>query len=176
MQHIPQRSMDSNYLVSNDDLSVMDLPRNMTQVPAMSRYSKGQQSSKTPVLIPPLKYIVYNNPQVVYDFLISKNYNVDNRIPSVYQFAKVYVREHGEPGILEIVKIAHPDLSIIKDALGFKSKESSFDGESPKPAVEKAVETPKDETPKDGFKVNTKTIVIILAIVVFFLLINRASK
>jgi hypothetical protein len=173
MQYAPQRSNNqSNYLVSNDDLSVMDLPRNMTQVPSMSR-SSGQPS--TPLLIPPLKYIVYNNPQVVYDFLISKGYLVDNKIPSTYQFAKVYVREHGEPGILEIVKVAHPDLDIIKKALGLdKNKESSFDGVAP---VEKAIkEEAKEVVAPKEFKISTQTIVIILVIVVFFLLITRASK
>lgn len=175
MQYAPERS-NSNYLVTNDDLSVMDLPRNMTQVPSMSGYSsKGQSSSKTPLLIPPLKYIVYNNPQVVYDFLISKGYNVDNKIPSVYQFSKIYVRENGEPGILEIVKVAHPDLDIIKKALGLdKTKDSSFDGSTP---VEKTIKDESKEVvaPKE-FKISTQTIVIILVIVVFFLLITRASK
>lgn len=178
MQHIPQRSMEnSNYLVTNDDLSVMDLPRNMTQVPNMSSYSsKGQKSSSTPLLIPPLKYIVYNNPQVVYDFLISKGYNVDNRIPSAYQFAKIYVRENGEQGILDIVRVAHPDMDIIKKALGLDKKESSFDGGSQetKPAAKE--EAPKEPVKSNEFNISTKTIIIILVIVVFFLLINRASK
>lgn len=181
MQYIPDNSQ-SNYLVSNDDLSVMDLPKNMGPAVPVSNY-KSDSNRKTPLLVPPLKYIVYNNPQVVYDFLVNKGYNVDNNIPSTYQFAKIYVRDQGEPAILELVKEAHPDLAIMKKALGLDKKESSFFGET-KP-VEKKTETPPPAQPEvkketdglgGGIKLNTQTVIIALIIIVFFLLINRTNK
>lgn len=182
MQYVPNNS-ESKYLVSNDDLSVMDLPRNMKPGIPMSR--NRVKTNKIPALIPPLKYIVYNNPQRVYDFLISKNYNVDNNIPSTYQFAKVYVRENGEPAILEIVKECHPDKELMLKAMNL-NKESSFDGENQVknkeiPKVEKIIEDqPKKEVAKEennsGIKLNTQTVIIALIIVVFFLLINRANR
>ena len=184
MQYIPDNSQ-SNYLVSNDDLGVMDLPRNMGPAP-VSNY-KSDSNRKTPLLVPPLKYIVYNNPQVVYDFLINKGYNVDNNIPSTYQFAKIYVREQGEPAIVELVKEAHPDLAIIKKALGLDKKDSSFFGESNSSSssnyktsdtpAQPVVEVKKEaESSGGGIKLNTQTVIIALIIVVFFLLINRSNK
>jgi hypothetical protein len=184
MQYVPNNS-ESKYLVSNDDLSVMDLPRNMKPGIPMSR--NRVKTNKIPALIPPLKYIVYNNPQRVYDFLISKNYNVDNNIPSTYQFAKVYVRENGEPAILEIVKECHPDKELMLKAMNL-NKESSFNGETKENETQRVpVQEIKKEETKDkkeiakedngsGIKLNTQTVIIALIIVVFFLLINRANK
>lgn len=189
MQFFPDNSQ-SNYLVSNDELSVTDLPRNMGPAVPVSNY-KSDSSRQTPLLVPPLKYIVYNNPQVVYDFLINKGYNVENNIPSTYQFAKIYVREQGEPAIVELVKEAHPDLAIIKKALGLDKKDSSYFGEFKSSSIsdnrnpEKNNSTPvtpvsevKKETENSlgGIKLNTQTVIIALIIVVFFLLINRANK
>lgn len=189
MQYIPDNSQ-SNYLVSNDDLGVMDLPRNMGPAVPVSNY-KSDSNRKTPLLVPPLKYIVYNNPQVVYDFLINKGYNVDNNIPSTYQFAKIYVREQGEPAIVELVKEAHPDLAIIKKALGLDKKDSSFFGEFNSSSMsddrnpnknnsapaQPVVEVKKEaESSGGGIKLNTQTVIIALIIVVFFLLINRSNK
>lgn len=186
MQYVPNNS-DSNYLVSNDDLSVMDLPRNMGKKVPMSNYNQKQRGrvNKVPTLIPPLKYIVYNNPQRVYDFLINKRYNVDNNIPSTYQFAKLYVKENGEPAILEIVKECHPDKELMLKAMGM-NKESSFNGASEESKAksevkeDKKVEEPKKEVAKEessgGIKLNTQTVIIALIIVVFFLLINRTNK
>jgi hypothetical protein len=192
MQYIPDNS-SSNYLVSNDDLSVMDLPQNMNNARQMmsSNYKGRPQvrksaAGKIPTLIPPLKYIVYNNPQRVYDLLINKGYNVDNNIPSTYQFAKIYVKEQGEPAILDLVKNAHPDKELMLKALGM-NRESSFDGGSDKKEEKKETtetkvvekDTKKEETAKEssgGIKLNTQTVIIALIIVVFFLLINRANK
>jgi hypothetical protein len=184
MQYIPDHSQ-SNYLVSNDDLSVMDLPRNMGPAVPVSNY-KSDSTRQTPLLVPPLKYIVYNNPQVVYDFLINKGYNVENNIPSTYQFAKIYVREQGEPAIVELVKEAHPDLAIIKKALGLDKKDSSYFGldmfSKKDTAKTETPATPVSEVKKEtdgfgsGIKLNTQTVIIALIIVVFFLLINRANK
>jgi hypothetical protein len=170
----------SNYLVSNDGVQTMDLPRNMLGPGPSNRSAR-----KTPVLIPPVKYIVYNNPQVAYDFLINKGYNVDNRIPSVYQFAQIFIKENGDPGILEFVKNCHPDKDTIIKAFGLDKKESNFQ-ETPTASTE-PVGTPqttplaqKTETSTEKaegwIKLNQKTIIIVLAVVVFFLLINRAAK
>ena len=185
MQFFPDNSQ-SNYLVSNDDLGVMDLPRNMGPAVPVSNYKSDR---KTPLLVPPLKYIVYNNPQVVYDFLINKGYNVENNIPSTYQFAKIYVREQGEPAIVELVKEAHPDLAIIKKALGLDKKDSSFFGdfksnsmsddrnpERNNAPAQPVVEVKKEAESGGGIKLNTQTVIIALIIVVFFLLINRSNK
>jgi hypothetical protein len=171
----------SNYLVSNDGVQTMDLPRNM-----LGPRTAESNNRQTPLLIEPLKYIVYNNPQVVYDFLISKGYNVDNKIPSVYQFARIYVKENGGPGILELIKEAHPDKDTILKACATDKKESSFvEGEQNQnttnnPTVvnkpEEVTESKTESKTEEWIKLNMKTIVIILAIVVFFLLINRTSK
>jgi hypothetical protein len=45
---------ESNYLVSNDGVQTMELPRNMLGP------KKHQGARSTPLLIPPIKYIVYN--------------------------------------------------------------------------------------------------------------------
>ena len=170
----------SNYLVSNDGVQTMDLPRNMV---GPRRAEPSNRS--TPLLIPPLKYIVYNNPQVCYDFLISKGYNVEPSIPSTYQFARIFVKENGDPGILELVGAAHPDKDTIIKSLGLDKKESNF-GETPAttpPAVtsattsgEEAKESKTESKAEEWIKLNTKTIIIILVIVVFFLVINRSTK
>ena len=174
----------SNYLVSNDGVQTMDLPRNM-----LGPGPSNKSARKTPVLIPPVKYIVYNNPQACYDFLINKGYNVDNRIPSVYQFSQIFIKENGDPGILEFVKNCHPDKDTIIKAFGLDKKESNFQ-ETPTASTE-PVGTPqttpqttplaqKTETSTEKaegwIKLNQKTIIIVLAVVVFFLLINRAAK
>ena len=44
---------ESNYLVSNDGVQTMELPRNMLGP------KKPQGARSTPLLIPPIKYIVY---------------------------------------------------------------------------------------------------------------------
>ena len=179
----------SNYLVSNDGVQTMDLPRNMLGP------RKAEPSNRaTPLLIPPLKYIVYNNPQVVYDFLISKSYNVEPSIPSTYQFARIFVKENGDPGILELVKAAHPDAALILKAMGHKEDSSfccGFNGDNNAPeaktsTTENTTSTtgtserepaPKSESKaEEWIKLNTKTIIIILVIVVFFLIINRTTK
>jgi hypothetical protein len=179
---------DSNYLTTNDGVQTTDFPRNMLGP------GQHKKSGRTiPILIPPVKYIVYNNPQVAYDFLINKGYNVDNRIPSVYQFAQIFIKENGDPGILEFVAAAHPDKETIVKALGLDKKESNFGDasitgavgspEASAPAQTTPTPTPtpvKEETQVekagDWIKVNQKTIIIVLAVIVFFLLINRASK
>ena len=164
---------DSNYLVSNDGVQTMDLP--MQFQPPRRREAN---SSKTPILIPPLKYIVYNNPQVCYDYLINKGYNVDNKIPSVYQYARIYVKEYGDTGILDMIKNCHPDKDMILKAC--KEKESSFAESTTSiatPVTTTTNATSKEEKTDDSWiKVNSKTIIIVLAVVVFFLIINRTSK
>lgn len=174
--HRVGRERESNYLVTNDGVQTMDLPRNM-----LGPRKPEQNGRQTPLLIPPLQYIVYNNPQVAYDFLISKGYNVDNKIPSVYQFARIFVKENGDPGILEFVKAAHPDRDTILKAFAEDKKESNF-GETTTAATtastskEEVKETKTESKAEEWIKLNTKTIIIILIIVVFFLLINRATK
>ena len=169
---------ESNYLVSNDGVQTMELPRNMLGP------KKHQGARSTPLLIPPIKYIVYNNPQVAYDFLISKNLNVEPTIPSTYQFARIFVKENGDQGILEFVAAAHPDKETIVKALGLDKKESNFDGDSaPAQTTTTTPTTPSSpaktqvtEAAGDWIKLNQKTIIIVLAVIIFFLLINRASK
>lgn len=184
---------ESNYLVSNDGVQTMDLPRNM-----LGPRQPEKNNRTTPLLIPPLKYMVYNNPQVAYDFLISKGYNVEPTIPSTYQFARIFVKENGDPGILELVKAAHPDAALILKAMGHKEDSSfccGFNGDNNTPAKsaidntnsgsassasakEQTTSAPatKAEKAEEWIKLNTKTIIIILVIVVFFLLINRTTK
>ena len=181
------RSQQSNYLVSNDGVQTMDLPRNM-----LGPRPSGPTGRSTPLLIEPLKYIVYNNPQVVYDFLISKGYSVDNKIPSVYQFARIYVKENGEPGILELIKAAHPDKEFILKAI---NKEETFNveptpesgaGSGPNGGGTTTETTPgksngsteskTENKAEEWIKLNNKTIIIILVIVIFFLLIRGGTK
>ena len=187
------RSQQSNYLVSNDGVQTMDLPRNM-----LGPRPSGPTGRSTPLLIEPLKYIVYNNPQVVYDFLISKGYSVDNKIPSVYQFARIYVKENGEPGILELIKAAHPDKEFILKAI---NKEETFNvGQEPTPESgagsgsasngggngntettpagksNGSTESKTENKAEEWIKLNNKTIIIILVIVIFFLLIRGGTK
>jgi hypothetical protein len=163
---------DSNYLVSNDGVQTMDLP--MQFYPPRKREPN---NSKTPILIPPLKYIVYNNPQVCYDYLINKGYNVDNKIPSVYQYARIYVKEYGDTGILDFIKNCHPDKDMILKACKEKKEMSSFSDDT-KTTTPTTTSTSKEETKTEDswIKVNSKTIIIVLAVVVFFLIINRTSK
>lgn len=168
---------ESNYLVSNDGVQTMELPRNMLGP------KKHQGARSTPLLIPPIKYIVYNNPQVAYDFLISKNLNVEPTIPSTYQFARIFIKEEGDQGILEFVAAAHPDKETIIKALGLDKKESNFDGDSAptqttsdRSTSASPAKTPVTEAAGDWIKLNQKTIIIVLAVIIFFLLINRASK
>jgi hypothetical protein len=198
MQGISQRKLgngnQSNFMVSNDGVQIMDMPKTM----GGPRQQAKPSGRATPILIPPVKYLVYNNPQVAYDFLISKGYNVEPNIPSAYQFARIFVNEKGDSGILELIKAAHPDKDLILKATGHNNDESSccgFNGENgnnqPTPEQQKNAteqsEAIKDEAAKSaekssekseggGIKINTQTIIIILIIIVFFLLINRASK
>lgn len=180
------KNQQSNYMVSNDGVQIMDLPMTM----AGPRQQAKPSGRTTPILIPPIKYIVYNNPQVAYDFLISKGYNVEPNIPSTYQFARIFVKEKGDAGVVEFIGAAHPDKDIILKATGHKDDSSfccGFDGnnsttnqnasEQAQVVKEEAkgAETTSEKT-EGGIKINTQTIIIILVIVVFFLLINRATK
>lgn len=166
----------SNYLVSNDGLQTMDLPRNF-QAPRRPEPS----NRTTPILIPPIKYIVYNNPQVAYDFLISKGLNVEPTIPSTLQFAMLFIKQKGDEGILEFVNAAHPDKDVILKAVG--QKESSFaettntensnSSKETKEEVKKEASENKSENKLEGWiKLNSQTIIIILVIIVFFLIIR----
>lgn len=166
------RGSHSNYLVSNDGVQTMDLPRNFSA-------PRGPESSnrRTPILIPPIKYIVYNNPQVAYDFLISKGLNVEPTIPSTLQFAMIFIKQEGDPGILEFIAAAHPDKDVILKAVG--QKESSFaettqsDSNSTKETKKEEKTESKTENKLEGwFKLNSQTIIIILVIIVFFLIIR----
>lgn len=167
------RGSHSNYLVSNDGVQTMDLPRNFSA-------PRGPESSnrRTPILIPPIKYIVYNNPQVAYDFLISKGLNVEPTIPSTLQFAMSYIKQKGDEGILEFVNVAHPDKDVILKAVG--QKESSFAETTQSDSNSTTVETKKEEKTESKsenklegwFKLNSQTIIIILVIIVFFLIIR----
>lgn len=185
------RGQQSNFMVSNDGIQVMDLPR------TMGAPRKAIPSGRTtPILIPPVKYLVYNNPQVAYDFLVSKGYNVEPNIPSTYQFARIFIKERGDEGILELTKAAHPDRDLILKATGHKDDSSfccGFNGDNQTPeqkqntaeqvqAIKEEAAKPSEPAQKSetktegGIKINTQTIIIILVIVVFFLLINRATK
>ena len=194
MQQVKQQNLgQSNFMVSNDGIQVMDLPRTMG---APRRQAK-PTGRTTPILIPPVKYLVYNNPQVAYDFLVSKGYNVEPNIPSTYQFARIFIKERGDDGILELTKAAHPDKDLILKATGHKEDSSfccGFNGDNQTPEQkqntaeqvqaikEEAAKTTSEPAQKSetktesGIKINTQTIIIILVIVVFFLLINRATK
>lgn len=179
MQSFQQKSLVSqSNMTSNDGVQIMDLPTRNAHIKAIP------SGRSTPLLIPPIKYIVYNNPQAAYDFLINKGYNVDNRIPSVYQFARIYVKEKGDDGILDLVRAAHPDKELILRAMGHKEDSSfccGFDGKNGEPAATTSAKTTetsdnKTETPKSEsgmIKLNTQTIIVILVIIVFFLLISR---
>jgi hypothetical protein len=168
---------ESNYLTTNDGLGVTDLPRQMP-VPRSAEPS----GRTTPIIIEPLKYIVYNNPQVAYDFLINKGYNVEPNVPSTYQFARIFVKERGNEGILELVRVAHPDIAMILKAIGQK-EDSGFNETPTPPPASQAPSTPAQPTTpveepaeKGLVKINTQTIIIALVIVVFFLLLFRPAK
>lgn len=176
MQSFQQKSLVSqSNMATNDGVQIMDLPTRNAHIKAIP------SGRTTPLLIPPIKYIVYNNPQAAYDFLINKGYNVDNRIPSVYQFARIYVKEKGDQGILDLVRAAHPDKDLILRAMGHKEDSSfccGFDGKNEEPtASAKTTESTKADDKKEKsegiIKLNSQTIIVILVIVVFFLLIGR---
>ena len=173
------RSNQSNYLVTNDGVQTMDLPRNFT-----GPRSAEPSNRKTPILIPPIKYIVYNNPQVAYDFLISKGLNVEPNIPSTLQFAMIFIKQEGDPGILEFIAAAHPDKEVILKAMN-ASKESSFT-ETPmgndakkvepmgNPDVKKeATESKSEFNLMSWMKSNSQPIIIILIIIVLFVILRR---
>ena len=173
------RGNQSNYLVSNDGVQTMDLPRNFS-----APRSAEPSNRKTPILIPPIKYIVYNNPQVAYDFLISKGFNVEPTIPSTLQFAMSFIKQKGDEGILEFVNAAHPDKEVILKASG--NKESSFSEEEltqteTKPEIQSQdlakTEPAKTENKVEGWiKMNTQTIIIILFAVILFLALRPARS
>jgi len=164
----------SNYLVTNDGVQTMDLPRNFT-----GPRSAEPSNRKTPILIPPIKYIVYNNPQVAYDFLISKGLNVEPNIPSTLQFAMIFIKQEGDPGILEFIAAAHPDKEVILKAMNANSssKESSFNEEKKEtvtPEVKKETTESKSEfNLMSWMKSNSQPIIIILIIIVLFVILRR---
>ncbi len=192
MQRVNQGSLGGNsQMVSNDGLSMMELPApNSKRHPAKSG---GHQQPKK--VIPPLQYIVFDNPQGSYDFLFKKGYNVDNKVESVYHFAKIFLKDKGEAGLLELVREAHPDRDIILKATGHNTESNfccGFDGKpettipnkqvsvnEPAPQTKEAISNPVTTATSDEkqIKIGTTTLIIILLIVlVFVVLMKNTSK
>ncbi len=177
MQKVAQKKLESSFIATMDGLGLQEYntPSNKAMPKVGNPMNQGPKYN-TPVLIPPLKYIVYNNPQQTYDFLINMGYKVQNSIPSTYQFAKIFVRENGDEGIMALVRAAHPDKDIFFKAFDIKEKkESSFEGEkaaetTTTTVVEKA---DKSEDKPMGIKITPNTVIIILVILLFFILITR---
>lgn len=189
MQSVPQNKLNRNqeqrYITSNDGVGVSEFrsapPRQLIPGSNPNVPMNNGPEYKTPTLIQPLKYIVYNNPQAVYNFLTNMGYNVKNDIPSTYQFAKNYIRERGEEGVLDIVRAAHPDKDLILQAFnaskGPEIKESGFAGEQPPkkeetPGAKMAAPTTTEEKTQ-GIKITANTVIIILIVIIFFILITK---
>ena len=180
---IPHKSLaEHNYIATNDGVGVTEYRGTGANhaIPTVKNPMNQGPKYKTPVLIPPLKYIVYNNPQETYDFLVNMGYNVKNDIPSTYQFAKIYIRDRGEDGVYDIIRAAHPDKDMFFKAFGIKSaKESSFAGEQPAAPTQettpvvKVIDKSSSEDKPGGIKINSNTVIIILVILLFFFLITR---
>lgn len=152
-------SYQSKYLVSNDGINVIDLPyngKNKTQkyYPKNSDMKNGYGQVKymgKPIsYISPIKYIVFNNPDKVYDFLVMKGIDVQNTIGDVYEKAKIYVKRTQQQGVIELVKYAHPDLGVISEAIGCSSADSSSSyGETPN-GDKKANNTKKEDSKENS--------------------------
>ncbi len=184
MQRINQGSLNtpqSQYLTSNDGLGVMDLPyTGPTNQPTSKMKSKK--------LIPPLQYIVYDNPQGSYDFLIKKGYSVDSKIPAVIAMANRFIQDRGQAGLLEFIKEAHPDRDLILQATGHNMDSNfccGFDGKKeadaktePAKTEEKTTESQvaKVDTASKTFQIGAKTNIVALVIIVLFLLLFPRNK
>lgn len=197
MTGTPQRSLNNNfnassmnnyeskYIVSNDGVGVTEF-RNSSPgkaIPTVSNPMNNGPKLTTPTLIPPLKYIVYNNPQEVYNLLTNIGYRVKPSIPSAYEFAKFYVRDRGEEAVLDIIRAAHPDKDAFFKAFGIKEKDTSSFNESSLTGTPTANTMPVPNTPADtkaetgekpqGLKITSQAIIIILIVIIFFILITR---
>lgn len=148
----------SNYLVSNDGINVINLPysgknKNQKYYPKNSTMKNGYGQVKymgKPIsYISPIKYIVFNNPDKVYDFLIMKGIDVQNTIGDVYEKAKIYVKRTQQDGVLELVKYAHPDLGVISEAIGCSNADSTSSYDKSKKEDEKAGNT-KENSKEDS--------------------------
>ncbi len=146
-------------------------------VPSANNPMNNGPKLTTPTLIPPLKYIVYNNPQEVYNLLVNLGYKVKNSIPSTYEFAKFYIRDRGESAVLDIVRAAHPDKDLLFKAFGVKEKESSSYTETPAattmPVANPATTAAPTPEKSQGFKINSQSLIIILIVIIFIVLVTR---
>ena len=148
----------SNYLISNDGINVVDLPyngKNKSKIqkynPMKNGYGQVKSSGKPVSYISPIKYIVFNNPGKVYDFLVIKGIDVQNTIGDVYEKAKLYVKRTQQEGVMELVKFAHPDLGIIAEAIGCSNAESSsFDDGKETKKEANASENKKDDKKEEN--------------------------
>lgn len=184
MTGTPQKSLnnqESRYIVTNDGIGVTELRNNSAgpMVPSAQNPMNNGPALTTPTFIPPLKYIVYNNPQQVYNLLSNLGYRVKNTIPSTYEFAKFYVRDRREDAVNSLMRL-HPDKDLIFKAWGVQPKESSFTetpAASTNPVTPTPTETKTPEAPaqQGGWKISSNTIIILLIIAIFFILITRKN-
>ena len=126
------------------------------------------------IRITPLRYIVFNNPQGVHDFLFSKGVNVSNNVLSTYETAKKFAQLGGEPAMMEMIKSV--DTPYKQMILSAYNKDSGFDGKTPETKKEEAPSVSKSDGTFGGIKLDAKTIIIAMAIIIFFLLIIRKSS
>lgn len=181
MTATPQHSLrdqESRYIVTNDGVGVTELRNNSAGplVPSAQNPMNNGPALTTPTFVPPLKYIVYNNPQQVYNLLANMGFRVKNTIPSTYEFAKFFVRDRGEEAVMALMRL-HPDKDLIFKAWGVKEKDSSSYTETPaastqpvKPTAPSAAHEPEKS---QGLKISSNTVIILLIIAIFFILITR---
>lgn len=124
---------ESRYLYSPDGLAVTQyvLPANTLPMSSAMRmqnqsqvvggapgpyYAKNNQK-KTPAReIPPLKYIVSNNPGGVYQYLTAKGYNVKNDMNDLYRQAVNHIKK-GDEAVVDLFRNCHPDIPTFVEAL-----------------------------------------------------------
>ncbi len=124
------------------------------------------------IRITPLRYMVMNNPQGVHDFLYSKGVNVGNNVASVLETSKRFAQLGGDAAMMEMIKAV--DTPYKQMVLSAYNKDSNFDGKEAEPQNNPApVSVAKEEGTFGGIKLDAKTIIIAMAIIIFFLLIIR---
>lgn len=166
-----QNKQGRNVLESSDGLSVQEyqevsrpvkrVQHQVKQLPSDHKSEKDKEQENVKRVIPPIRYIVLNNPQIVYEFLLSQKRDIKGTVEGAYEGAKAYVRDFGHRGMLDLVRIAHPDREILFEATGHeesglcgmsKSNETShFNGEKEITTTEVA-ETNVDKGTDDNYK------------------------
>lgn len=138
---------ESRYLYSPDGLAVtqyimpantlpMSSARMQPNTKAMGgvpgpHYAKNSQKKVPARNIPPLKYIVQNNPGGVYQYLTAKGYVVKNDMDDLYRQAINHIKK-GDDAVVDLFRNCHPDIPTFVEALqvgDFSSPEMRFDGE-----------------------------------------------